>query len=208
MGISTEPLVFNKSEPIPWRGAYTLEKIGLVVLPLLAVAAIAVNFLDAAALRTLSRWPVAGPVLSWLAGGKNSFFVFFGALAVLIIFALLIRLRLNRNKRLWFGTGCPDCKEQDLVRVKRHFNDRLYGLIGVPAYRYACRNCTWRGLRIARKEYSLAYELERERNLLRFQPDTLSYLEEVELGLAIEPDSLVIETSPDLPGHGISDIDE
>ncbi len=44
-------------------------------------------------------------------------------------------------------------------------------MIGVPAFRYACRNCTWRGLRVARREYSPETELAKEAALLRFDPD-------------------------------------
>lgn len=167
-----------KTEPIPWRGIRALEKLVMFALPLLAAAVLAVNLLDEALLRRLSRLTGTGSVLSWLANGYNSYIAFAGILILLILFASLVRYRMMRDKRLWFGTGCPNCKERELVRVKRNFSDRFYGLIGVPAYRYACRNCVWRGLRVARREYSLERELEKERALLRFQPDGEPYLEE------------------------------
>jgi hypothetical protein len=68
---------------------------------------------------------------------------------------VLERNRLNNNEQLWFDTGCPQCQERELVRVSRQRGDRFYGLIGVRAYRYACRNCTWRGLRIGRRHHRI-----------------------------------------------------
>lgn len=186
----------NKIEPIPWRGVRGLEKLVMIALLLLAAAILVLNFLDEALLRRLTRLLGSGSILTWLANGNNSFFAVAGILLLLVVFALLVRYRLVGNKRLWLGTGCPNCKERDLVRVKRHTADRFYVLIGVPAYRYACRNCIWRGLRIARKEYSLEREMEKERALLRFQPDGLSYLEEAGHGAAAELNSLLEDVDP------------
>lgn len=179
----------NKIEPIPWRGVRALEKLVMIVLPLLAAAILVLNFLDEALLRRLTRLLGSGSLLAWLANGNNSFIAVAGILFLLVVFALLVRYRLVRNKRLWFGTGCPNCKERDLVRVKRHTADRFYALIGVPAYRYACRNCIWRGVRIGRREYSLEREIQKEQALLRFQPDGLPYLEEAGHGATAELDS-------------------
>lgn len=177
----------DRFEPIPWRGVRALEKLIMIVLPIIAAAVLALNFLDEAMLRRLSRLLGTGSILSWLANGNNSIIAFLSLLVLLILFVALVRYRLVRDKRLWFSTGCPACKERDLVRVKRQFGDRYYGLIGVPAYRYACRNCIWRGLRIGRREYSLERELEKERALLRFQPDGLPYVEEVRSDEAADP---------------------
>ncbi len=54
------------------------------------------------------------------------------------------------------------------MRVSRNTSDRFYGLIGIPAYRYACRNCTWRGLRVAHRELSPERIAEMEASLSRF----------------------------------------
>lgn len=202
----TESLVSNQIEPIPWRGVRAPEKLLLIVLPLCAAAILALKFLDEAMLRRLSRLPGAGSILGRLAHGNNPYFVFIGISILLIALALLIRRRLNGNKHLWFGTGCPECLERDLVRVKREPGDRFYRLIGVPAYRYACRNCTWRGLRIARRDHSPAREWERDQALLRFQPDGLPHQTEIDQTPATGPDLSFIfkgdgsEASRD--GHG------
>lgn len=180
----------------------------MIVLPLLAAAVLVLSVLDEALLRRLSRQLGAGSIFTWLANGNNAFMAVAGILLLLVVFALLVRYRLVSNKGIWFGTGCPNCKERDLVRVKRHSGDRFYGLIGVPAYRYVCRNCVWRGLRVARKEYSLERELEKERALLRFQPDGLPYLEEVSQDAPADLDSPLGVVDPTIFGSEIGDTTE
>ena len=158
-------------EPVPWRGVRAAEKLILILLPLSAAIVLILPFLDQVILRRLARLPGARPFVTWLINGSTTFLVGAGLLLLGGLFMLLVRHRLNSNKQLWFGTGCPQCMEKELVRVTRNTSDRLYGLIGVPAYRYACRNCTWRGLRIARREHSPEHEAELEASLLRFDPD-------------------------------------
>lgn len=160
-----------KVEPVPWRGIRPVEKLILIVLPLAAVAVLILPFLDQVILRRLARLPGMRPVIAWLINGANVWLLGAALLLLLVLFVALVRRRLVNNKQLWFGTGCPQCMERELVRVTRQASDRYYGLIGVPAYRYACRNCTWRGLRIARREHSPEYEAELEASLLRFDPD-------------------------------------
>lgn len=162
----------KKIEPMPWRGVRAGEIIILILLPMAAAAVLALPFLDQVIIRRLARLPALRPVVIWLANGYGAWIA--GAILVLLffLFLLFIRRRLLRNKQLWFGTGCPQCMERELVRVSRTAADRGYGLIRVPAYRYACRNCTWRGLRIARREYSPEREAELEASLMRFDPDS------------------------------------
>lgn len=128
--------------------------------------------LDQVILRRLARLPGMRPVVIWLVNGFNVWLAGLGLLLLFGIFVAFVRHRLISNRQLWFSTGCPQCMERDLVRVSRQTKDRFYGLIGVPAYRYACRNCTWRGLRIARREHSPEREAELEASLLRFDPDS------------------------------------
>ncbi|MBP6016844.1 MAG: hypothetical protein KA586_09000 [Candidatus Promineofilum sp.] len=160
----------KKIEPMPWRGVRAGEIIVLSLLPLMAAAVLAVPFLDQVIIRRVARLSALRPVVIWLANGYAAWIT--GAVLVLLFFLFLfyIRRRLLGNKRLWFGTGCPQCMERELVRVSRTAADRGYGLIGVPAYRYACRNCTWRGLRIARREHSPERDAELEASLMRFDP--------------------------------------
>ncbi len=163
----------NKIEPLPWRGVRAGEKAILIALPLVAIAVMTLPFLDQVILRRLARLPGMRPVVTWLINGPNVWIVGIGLLLLFAIFAAFVHRRLVSNRKLWFGTGCPQCMERDLVRVSRQTNDRFYGLIRVPAYRYACRNCTWRGLRIARREHSPEHEAELEASLLRFDPDSV-----------------------------------
>lgn len=161
----------NNLEPSPWRGISAIEKLILVFLPLLAVAVIVLPFLDQIVIRRLARLPGARPVVTWLVNDSSAWLVGAAIMGLFALFALWVRRRLTNNKRLWFGTGCPQCMERELVRVTRKTSDRNYGLIGIPAYRYACRNCTWRGLRIARREHSAEHMAELEASLRRFDPD-------------------------------------
>lgn len=185
----------DKYEPIPWRGVNVLEKLVILVLLFSAVVVLALGFLSETLIQRLLQPLGIDSNPGWLVVGPKAFFIFAGILVLLIVLAALIRFRLIRDKRTWFGTGCPDCKERDLVRVKRHFSDRFYGLIRLPAYRYACRNCTWRGIRIARRDRSPKRDLERELALRRFQPDGLPLREEFERD-ALEYAVQLEETSP------------
>ncbi len=184
----------NKVEPVAWRGLRTLEKIIIVTLPLLAAAVFLLPNIDQAFLRRLARVVRARPFVAWLVNDFNAWIVAGALLLLTALIALWIRHRMVSDRRLWYGTGCPNCMERELVRVSRHRRDRLYSLAAIPAYRYACRNCTWRGLRIARREYSPERELELEEALLRFQPDAGD--------LAAQEDADVTETPITLPGSG------
>jgi hypothetical protein len=180
-------------EPVPWRGVRAVEKLVLILLPLSAAIVLGLPFLDEVILRRLARLPGARPFVTWLINGSTSLLVGAGLLLLGALFMLLVRHRLNSNKQLWFGTGCPQCMERELVRVTRNSSDRLYGLIGVPAYRYACRNCTWRGLRIARREHSPEHEAELEASLLRFDPDGVPPIRpatDVNAALPVEMDTM------------------
>ncbi len=163
----------NKVEPVAWRGLRALEKIIIVTLPLLAAVILLLPNIDQAFLRRLARVVRARPFVAWLVNDFNAWIVAGAILVLAALFALLIRHRLVSDRRLWYGTGCPNCMERELVRVSRQRRDRLYSLVAIPAYRYACRNCTWRGLRIARREYSPERELELEEAMLRFTPDAV-----------------------------------
>jgi hypothetical protein len=158
------------TEPIPWRGFRAIDKLLFVLLPLAAVAVVVLPLLDQVFLRRLARLTGNAELVSWLAGG-GTWIVGAGILLLLALYVLWRRQALVGNKALWFSSGCPACGERELVRVSRHFGDRFYNLAAVPAYRYACRNCTWRGLRVGRREQSLEREAELEAALLRFDPD-------------------------------------
>jgi hypothetical protein len=163
----------NRIEPIPWRGLRALDKILIVLLPLATAAVMLIPFVDRVLLRRLARLPGTRPILGWLASGYNAWIAGAGVLLLLLLYLFWVRRRFVGNKQLWFSAGCPQCMERELVRVSRKPADRLYRLLAIPAYRYACRNCTWRGLRVARREYSAERERELEEAMLRFQVDGL-----------------------------------
>ncbi len=80
---------------------------------------------------------------NWLTG------LLVGAVALLILLWLLLRSSLLWRHRSWLDSGCPRCHEHELMRVERQLVDRLLHLLGLPAYRYQCRHCTWQGLRLS-----------------------------------------------------------
>jgi hypothetical protein len=82
-----------------------------------------------------------------------SWFLAIGFLLLLLVFVIVRRFQVINDQRLWQDAGCPQCFERELVRVPRKRSDRWYNLVALPAYRYACRNCTWQGLRISRRYY-------------------------------------------------------
>jgi LPXTG-motif cell wall-anchored protein len=159
------------THPVQWRGFRLWEKLLLLILPLLAIGALVLRFSDEAYLRRLARAAGIRPLILWLVNDSNALFVAGGLLLLAVGLLLGRRRRLNNDKRLWVSSGCPYCQERDLVRVKRKGRDRLYGYAGIPAYRYVCRNCNWRGLRIGRHEYSPQREKELEEAWRRFEPD-------------------------------------
>ena len=158
------------TEPTPWRGFRAIDNLIFALLPTAALAIVVLPLLDQVCLRRRARLTGYTGLVSWLASG-GTLIVGAGVLLLLAVYVLWRRQTLVGNKALWFSSGCPACGERELVRVSRHFGDRFYNLAAVPAYRYACRNCTWRGLRIGRREQSLEREAELEAALLRFDPD-------------------------------------
>jgi hypothetical protein len=161
----------NSIQPVEWRGIRLVDKLFIGALPLLAVLILAFRFLDEAYLRRLARTLGAQSTILWLVNGMNALLVAGGLLLLGVGYFLWWRHRLMNDKRLWYSTGCPYCQEQELVRVKRKTSDRRYKFLAIPAYRFACRNCSWRGLRIGRQEISPERERQLEEALIRFDPD-------------------------------------
>ncbi len=72
---------------------------------------------------------------------------------VLLLLSLIlgfsrVRRRVNDHQPWWSRHGCPSCGSRDLKRSPRRAGDRLVGRLGVPARRYVCADCGWRGRRI------------------------------------------------------------
>jgi len=158
-------------EPIPWRGFRAIDKLVVIVLPLLAAGLVLLPFLDQAMLRRLARLVSARRFIPWLLNGHGTWIVAGVLLLLLTLFVWWRRRAIMGDERLWASAGCPNCQERELVRVSRQFGDRFYGLAAIPAYRYACRSCTWRGLRIGRRRHLQELDEELEAALLRFDPN-------------------------------------
>jgi hypothetical protein len=79
----------------------------------------------------------------WIAG------VITGAIALLMLLWLLWRTALLHRHKSWLESGCPRCHENELMRIERQAIDRLLHALGLPAYRYQCRHCTWQGIRLS-----------------------------------------------------------
>lgn len=85
-----------------------------------------------------------------LAGSLSPFVrLALAGLGVAFLLGLALRLWVVRNPRWQMESGCPQCGEHELLRVSRHSSDRFLNLMGVPAYRYRCRSCTWEGARLS-----------------------------------------------------------
>lgn len=80
---------------------------------------------------------------NWIAGLLS------GAAALVIFLWLLLRSGLIWRHGSWLDSGCPRCHEHELMRVERQLVDRLLHSLGLPTYRYQCRQCTWQGLRLS-----------------------------------------------------------
>lgn len=138
-------------EPADWRGLGLLDKLIIGLLPLLALIFAILPFLDQALLLQARQAGGLRPFVDWLVNSGGAWIMAAGMLGLWIIYLLIKRSRLVNNEHLWVDAGCPQCQERELIRVTRERSDRFYNLLGIPVYRYACRNCTWRGLRIGRR---------------------------------------------------------
>lgn len=91
------------------------------------------------------------PLYSNLAFGQGNLLISVGlaVLGAILLLGLLLRQWVLRNRRFWLEAGCPSCGEQELMRIARRDSDRYLNVVGIPAYRYRCRHCTWEGLRLS-----------------------------------------------------------
>ena len=98
--------------------------------------------------------PFAALLLPVLAFAPDAVLFEWGVSLLVMSFVLMLlaRWRVMRNTGLRPETGCPQCQERELVRIPRRRQDRVFRFFMIPAWRYACRNCTWQGLRVAGKK--------------------------------------------------------
>jgi hypothetical protein len=82
-------------------------------------------------------------------GGYIILGIVVAVVALLITLWLLLRSLLLWRHHSWLDSGCPRCHAHELMRVERTALDRLLHTMGLPAYRYQCRQCTWQGIRLS-----------------------------------------------------------
>lgn len=142
------------SDATPKRSLLRANKLAIVLIVvgilalLTAVAIMALPFL-------LTQFGIAATALppfalSFL--GEGALLTAGGIALAGLIVLFVARWRVLHNQSLWAEAGCPQCHEYELVRIRRERNDRAISALGLPLRRYACRNCTWQGRRVASPE--------------------------------------------------------
>lgn len=98
------------------------------------------------------------PLLTSLAYGDGNWILslVLVGLASLLLLGLIVRWIILHSKRLQMEAGCPNCGRQELMRISRRPTDRALHLIGIPAYRYRCRNCVWEGTRLSEEGVAIS----------------------------------------------------
>ena len=99
-------------------------------------------------------------VNQWLLEGERGLGVAIVLGIFSILFLILARFRYLRDRSAYVDAGCPECHEHELIRIRRSRRDRIIGFFGIPIRRYACRNCTWLGLRLSGHSPHRFVELE------------------------------------------------
>lgn len=91
------------------------------------------------------------PALASLAFGNGYRLLSYAlaGLGAILLAIMAARLFTLNSGRLRMENGCPQCGQQELMRVSRRTSQRILSRLGVPAYRYRCRNCTWEGTRLS-----------------------------------------------------------
>jgi hypothetical protein len=92
--------------------------------------------------------PGVTTVEAFLGGNSLGLILLLVFVAAALVSYFILRRRVLDNPMLYSDAGCPQCWEDELIRVKRQKSDRLIAHIGIPVRRYNCRNCDWAGLRL------------------------------------------------------------
>lgn len=85
---------------------------------------------------------------NWLYESNHGLAVLGASILLSFVFWLLMRTSIRYDRSLYLGAGCPECHEHDFLRIRRQRKDLALALIGIPVRRYACRGCTWNGIRL------------------------------------------------------------
>jgi hypothetical protein len=119
----------------------------LIFFAVLAVL-FALVIASAVFLSSLLQIPLTIIIPSRMLPPNNQLYAAAGLLLLLaLVFVLLARWRIRRNRAYQFLNGCPVCFKHDMIRVHRRRWHRLSAsLLGLPIRMYACRNCQWQGI--------------------------------------------------------------
>lgn len=174
-------------QPKPWRGISVVEKAFLGILPFVTVLCLVIPVLDESLRLSLTRASGGQGVVNWFLNENGNWVILLLSVVLFGLVLVTARLRLNRDKGLWFDTGCPNCEQRELVRVARQRRDRYYGWIGIRAYRYACRNCAWRGLRIGHRHHQAAPPSRIEEDATLMSDLALDEVNSIDVAAALPP---------------------
>ena len=68
-------------------------------------------------------------------------------LLISFLLAILARWRIRRNRSYQFVSGCPACRQHDMIRVHRQRTHRFMATVfRLQIRKYACRSCQWQGV--------------------------------------------------------------
>jgi hypothetical protein len=143
----------HKDEPsnikVPVKSKRQVDYLFVFLLFLALLTALLALLVAAAVfLSALFGIPLTVLVPKQLLPSSNQLYAAAGLLLLLaLIFFLLARWRIRRNRAYQFISGCPLCLQHDMIRVHRSQWHRISAeLLQLPFRKYACRNCQWQGV--------------------------------------------------------------
>ena len=173
----------GQQEKSAWRTFVAWDKLLLAFLVISLLTALAALFFLVTPLLDLVLEFMGLHFAAWnewkaaIMSGDRGLFIAAILGFVALIFALLARRRMRRDYSLHAEAGCPQCHEDELIRVRRSRRDRSLSYFGLPVRRYSCRNCTWHGLRLAGYSYDHKKEAPQGSEVTLLDEDTSPDLE-------------------------------
>ncbi|MDT8305983.1 MAG: hypothetical protein RRC07_08615 [Anaerolineae bacterium] len=90
----------------------------------------------------------AGLTFTQVLAYRNGALVLGAVLLFAALVAVLLRLRWRVAHFSSLGQrACPRCGSTSLRRIRRRWYHHLFGLLGIPLYRFVCSDCRWQGTR-------------------------------------------------------------
>jgi hypothetical protein len=142
------------------------DKVARILLTVIAICGLGVLLLPALALTAVLQevfkldLPIVTAVEAFLGGNSLGLILLVIFVVTALVSYVVLRRRVLDNPMLYSDAGCPQCWEDELIRVRRQKSDRLIARIGIPVRRYNCRNCDWAGLRLGGRPPAAEINLE------------------------------------------------